>query len=186
MPGFCNYLADSTGWRAGCVHHFADGPSTRRDGAIPFWMVGLAGSARLRGPYCGRRRDDFRGLPSDLYSLKSTGFTGTTGATHLKKVRLGKSGLEVSALAMGSDLIGSKIDRAQSFKLFDFYHEKGGSFLDPANFYSSWMPGCSGWESETTIGAWMRERKNRDEIIISSKLAFDYPGCAGGLSAGEI
>ncbi len=104
----------------------------------------------------------------------------------MNKVRLGKSGLEVSALAMGSDLIGSKIDRAHSFRLFDFYHDKGGGFLDTANFYSSWMPGCSGGESETTIGAWMRERKNRDEIIISSKLAFDYPGCAGGLSAGEI
>lgn len=104
----------------------------------------------------------------------------------MKKVKLGNSGLEVSALAIGSDLIGSKIDRAQSFALFDFYREKGGGFLDTANFYASWLPGCSGGESENTIGAWMKDRKNRDEMVISSKLAFDYPGSAGGLSAGEI
>jgi aryl-alcohol dehydrogenase-like predicted oxidoreductase len=104
----------------------------------------------------------------------------------LKKVKLGTSSLEVSALALGTDLIGSKINRAASFALFDFYKEKGGNFLDTANFYASWLPGFHGGESETTIGAWMKERGNRNEMVISSKLAFDYPECKGGLSAGEI
>ena len=104
----------------------------------------------------------------------------------MKRVKLGKSNLEVSALAMGSDLIGSKIDRETAFKLFDFYKDNGGSFIDTANMYACWLPGCKGGESETTIGAWMKERRNRDEIVISSKLAFDYPGCEGGLSAAEI
>jgi aryl-alcohol dehydrogenase-like predicted oxidoreductase len=104
----------------------------------------------------------------------------------LKKVKLGKSNLEVSALAMGSDLIGSKIDRDTAFKLFDFYSENGGSFIDTANMYACWLPGCKGGESEITIGAWMKERRNRDQIVVSSKLAFDYPGCEGGLSAAEI
>jgi aryl-alcohol dehydrogenase-like predicted oxidoreductase len=104
----------------------------------------------------------------------------------VKRVKLGKSNLEVSALAIGSDLIGSRIDRATAFKLFDFYHENGGSFIDTANMYSCWLPGCKGGESESTIGAWMKERHNRDQIVISSKLAFDYPGCDGGLTAVEI
>lgn len=104
----------------------------------------------------------------------------------MKKERLGKSGLEVSALALGTDLIGSKLNRTTSFGLFDFYREKGGNFLDTANFYASWLPGFQGGESETTIGAWMKERRNRNEMVISSKLAFDYPDSKGGLSAGEI
>ncbi|MGI9073419.1 MAG: aldo/keto reductase [Bryobacteraceae bacterium] len=104
----------------------------------------------------------------------------------MEKVRLGKSKLEVSALAMGTDLIGSKIDRERSYRLFDFYKEQGGTFIDTANFYSSWFPGCQGGESETTIGCWMKERHNRDEIVVSSKVGFDYPGCAGGLRAIEI
>lgn len=104
----------------------------------------------------------------------------------MKKVKLGSSNLEVSALALGTDLIGSKIDQATSFSLFDFFREKGGTFLDTANFYASWLPGFHGGESESTIGAWMKDRKNRHEMVISSKLAFDYPECKGGLSAGEI
>jgi len=94
----------------------------------------------------------------------------------VQKTKLIKSNLEVSDLAMGTDLIGSKIDREASFKLFDFYADEGGNFIDTANFYSSWFPGCHGGESETTIGSWMKERRNRGEMVISSKLAFDYPG----------
>ncbi len=104
----------------------------------------------------------------------------------MKRVKLGKSKLEVSALALGADLIGSKIDRETSFRLLDFYAGKGGTLVDTANFYASWIPGCQGGESETTIGLWMKERKNRDQMVVASKLAFDYPGCSGGLSAAEI
>ena len=104
----------------------------------------------------------------------------------MKTCRIGNSDVTVSALSYGTDLIGSRIDRAMSFRLFDIFQDRGGSFLDTANFYSSWIEGCSGGESETTIGQWMKERGNRDRIQISSKLGFDYPGCAGGLSADEI
>jgi aryl-alcohol dehydrogenase-like predicted oxidoreductase len=104
----------------------------------------------------------------------------------LEKVKLGKSNLEVSALAMGSDLIGSRIDRETSFALFDFFSQQGGTLIDTANFYSSWYPGCRGGESETTIGAWLKARGNRQKMQISSKVAFDYPDCAGGLTAAEI
>lgn len=68
----------------------------------------------------------------------------------------------------------------------DLYQEKGGNFIDTANFYASWLPGCEGGESESTIGAWLTERGNRDQMVIASKVAFDYPGCDGGLSAKEI
>jgi aryl-alcohol dehydrogenase-like predicted oxidoreductase len=104
----------------------------------------------------------------------------------VRRVKLGNSDVEVSALAFGTDLIGSKIDRRRSFELLDFYREQGGNFLDTANFYASWLPGCQGGESETTIGLWMKERGNRQEIVVSTKLAFDYPGSAGGLSSAEI
>ena len=104
----------------------------------------------------------------------------------MEKARLGKSNLQVSALAIGTDLIGSKINIENSFKLFDFYKDQGGNFIDTANFYSSWFPGCHGGESETIIGSWMKARGNREEIVLSSKLGFDYRGSSGGLSAAEI
>lgn len=104
----------------------------------------------------------------------------------MDKVVLGNTDVEVSTLCMGTDLIGSKINKQDSFSLFDFFHEHGGTFIDTANFYASWYPGCEGGESETVIGEWMKTRGNRDNMVISSKLAFDYPGSDGGLSASEI
>lgn len=104
----------------------------------------------------------------------------------MEKVRIGNTDVEVSTLCMGTDLIGSKHDAEKSFTLFDFFYEKGGTFIDTANFYASWYPGCEGGESERTIGEWMKSRGNRQDIVISSKLAFDYPGSNGGLNAAEI
>jgi aryl-alcohol dehydrogenase-like predicted oxidoreductase len=104
----------------------------------------------------------------------------------MKKIKLGASAVEVSALCMGSDLIGSRIDAASSFRLLDLFRERGGTFIDTGNFYSSWVPGCKGGESETTIGAWMKDRGARGDMAIASKLGFDYPGCEGGLNAVEI
>jgi|SRR5579871_3595368 len=104
----------------------------------------------------------------------------------LKKIPLGTSGLTVSSLALGADLVGSKYDQKQSFALLDRFWEAGGNLIDTANFYASWYPGCVGGESETTIGAWLKTRGNRDSVVISSKLAFNYPGSPGGLSRTEI
>ncbi len=104
----------------------------------------------------------------------------------MERITLGKSGVEVSALCFGTDLIGSRISQSDAFRLFDTFFEAGGTFIDTANFYSSWYPGCVGGEAETTIARWMKDRGNRDRMQISSKLAFDYPGCEGGLNAREI
>src|SRR5450631_1224767 len=104
----------------------------------------------------------------------------------MRKLKLGSSEVEVSALCVGTDLIGSKIDRQTSFRLLDLFRESGGTFVDTGNFYAAWLPGCQGGESETAIGLGMKERGNSEEAVIASKMGFDYPGCAGGLSVAEI
>lgn len=104
----------------------------------------------------------------------------------MKTVRLGQTDVEASALCLGTDSIGSRVDVETSFGLLDLFAEHGGTFIDTANFYASWHPGCQGGESETTIGRWLSERGNRDKMVIASKLGFDYPGCDGGLTAGQI
>jgi len=104
----------------------------------------------------------------------------------MRNVKLGNSDVVVSAAAFGTDLIGSRIDRTTSFALLDVFAEAGGTFLDTGNIYACWLPGCAGGESESTIGAWMKERGNRDRMVVATKLGFDYPGCAGRLTAAEI
>lgn len=104
----------------------------------------------------------------------------------MDKVRLGGSDTEVSALCFGTDLVGSRISRETSFQLLDLFRENGGTFVDTGNFYAAWLPGCQGGESESTIGAWMKDRGARDGMVIATKLGFDYPGSEGGLNAAEI
>lgn len=104
----------------------------------------------------------------------------------MKTVKLGNSELEVSQLCMGSDILGSKHDQAKSFAVLDAFRERGGSFLDTGNFYAAWLPGFTGGESETLIGEWLKARGCRDQMVIGTKLGFDYPGSPGGLSADEI
>ncbi len=104
----------------------------------------------------------------------------------MEKLSLGNSGLKVSALAFGTDLFGSKIDEATCFSLLDSFAEQGGTLLDTGNFYASWLPGFQGGESESVLGRWMKSRQNRTELVLATKLGFDYPGSAGGLSETEI
>lgn len=104
----------------------------------------------------------------------------------MNKIRLGSSGVEVSALCLGTDALGSRRDLETSFALLDTFREGGGTFVDTGNFYAAWLEGCVGGESETAIGKWLKERGCRDQMAIATKLGFDYPGCEGGLSAAEI
>jgi aryl-alcohol dehydrogenase-like predicted oxidoreductase len=104
----------------------------------------------------------------------------------MQKLTLGNSTIQVSALCLGTDSIGSKIDRETSFRLLDLFREQGGTFIDTGNFYAAWLPGFKGGESENTIGQWLKERGARRDMVIATKLGFDYPGCSGGLNKVEI
>ncbi len=104
----------------------------------------------------------------------------------MRKVTLGTSGEKVSALCLGAMYLGTRNDAASSFALLDQYVEAGGSFIDTANIYAHWVPGFQGGESETVLGQWMRERGNRQNLFIASKVGFNYPGVGRGLSARQI
>jgi aryl-alcohol dehydrogenase-like predicted oxidoreductase len=104
----------------------------------------------------------------------------------MRTVPLGNTGVEVSAFCLGTMHFGSRTDKETSYRILDRYIEAGGSFLDTANNYAMWVPGYVGGESETLLGEWMRERKNRAQIFIATKVGFDYPGVERGLRARQI
>ena len=104
----------------------------------------------------------------------------------MRTVSLGKTGVEVSAFCLGTMHFGSRTDKETSYQILDRHVEAGGSFLDTANNYAMWVPGYVGGESETLLGEWMRERKNRTQIFIATKVGFDYPGVERGLQAQQI
>lgn len=104
----------------------------------------------------------------------------------MKEVRLGDTETFVSPLCLGTMNFGSRDDFQSSFNILDYYYQAGGSFIDTANSYSFWIPGCVGGESEELLGRWMKKRNNRKDLFIASKVGFAYPGTEFGLKPNLI
>ena len=83
---------------------------------------------------------------------------------------IGQTSLRVSRMCLGGNVFGWTADAQQSFAVLDAFAEAGGNFIDTADMYSSWVPGHTGGESERIIGRWMTTRRNRDHMIIATKV----------------
>jgi len=79
--------------------------------------------------------------------------------------------LSVYPLCLGGNVFGWSADEAESRDVLDRFTAHGGNFIDTADMYSEWAPGNRGGESETIIGNWMRDRGNRNSVVIASKVA---------------
>jgi len=73
-----------------------------------------------------------------------------------------------SPICLGTQSMGSAIDRKHSFQLLDTFFEMGGNFIDTAHVYGDWVPGEKSL-SEKTIGMWVKERGIRSKIMIGTK-----------------
>jgi aryl-alcohol dehydrogenase-like predicted oxidoreductase len=98
------------------------------------------------------------------------------------KRRLGRSDLDVSVLCFGGNVFGWTTDDTQSAAVLDAFVEAGGNFVDSADVYSRWVPGNSGGESELILGRWMKDRGNRQQIVVATKLGSPMGEGKQGLS----
>ncbi|MEM9033198.1 MAG: aldo/keto reductase [Actinomycetota bacterium] len=90
-------------------------------------------------------------------------------------VQLGRSGLFVHALGLGTMQFGWSVDEAGALEVLDAYAEAGGNFLDTADVYSAWSaneggPPNAGGVSEEIIGRWLADRGVRDEMVVATKV----------------
>jgi aryl-alcohol dehydrogenase-like predicted oxidoreductase len=81
-----------------------------------------------------------------------------------------KNRREVSVLALGAMLFGSRTDEETSFAVLDRYVEAGGNFIDTSDNYAFWIDGGQGGQSEELLGRWRKSRGIGDEIVIATKL----------------
>ena len=81
----------------------------------------------------------------------------------MQQVSLGKSGLKVSKICMGTMTFGKEADQETSFAIMDRFMELGGTFLDTADQYSFGV-------SEEVVGNWLKARGNRKEMILATKV----------------
>ena len=84
---------------------------------------------------------------------------------------LGKTGIKVSPLCMGTMQFGWSADEPLAHKILSTAYEAGINFIDTADVYSRWVPGNPGGVSEQIIGRWMKSAGiPRERLVIATKV----------------
>ena len=94
---------------------------------------------------------------------------------------LGRTGLKVSQLCLGTMMFGGKTDEQESFRVIDHAMNEGVNFIDTADVYA-------GNESERILGKALAAEGKRDNIILATKFNFANPADrnARGLSRRHV
>ncbi len=102
---------------------------------------------------------------------------------------LGRTGLKVSELCMGTMQFGWTADETLSFEILSAAYDAGVNFIDTADIYSRWTEGNPGGVSETIIGKWMKQSGiPREKLVIATKVRGEMGDGANdrGLSRAHI
>jgi aryl-alcohol dehydrogenase-like predicted oxidoreductase len=83
---------------------------------------------------------------------------------------LGRTGLQVSEICLGTMQFLWTTDEANSYAVLDAFVDAGGNFIDTADVYSRWAEGRKGGEAETVIGNWLARRGNRADVVLATKV----------------
>ena len=84
---------------------------------------------------------------------------------------LGRTGLKVSELCMGTMQFGWTATEEQAHSILSAAFEAGLNFIDTADVYSRWVEGNPGGVAESIIGSWMqRSGIPRDQLVIATKV----------------
>ncbi|MBQ73844.1 MAG: aldo/keto reductase [Gammaproteobacteria bacterium] len=87
----------------------------------------------------------------------------------MEKRRMGRHGLEVPALCLGTMTFGLQVDESSSRVILDKAHEAGLMFLDTSDAYPLGGTLETMGETESIIGRWMKDKRNRDQLLIATK-----------------
>ncbi|MFP4323110.1 MAG: aldo/keto reductase, partial [Anaerolineales bacterium] len=77
---------------------------------------------------------------------------------------MGRTGLKVSELCLGTMTFGRELDEKDSHAMLDRFAEAGGDFIDTADVYTRGV-------SEEITGRWLKNQK-REDFIIATKVRF--------------
>jgi aryl-alcohol dehydrogenase-like predicted oxidoreductase len=105
----------------------------------------------------------------------------------MEDIKLGRTGLKVSRLCLGTMTFGWSSDEEASFAIMDTALDAGINFFDSADVYSRWIEGNNGGDSEKIIGKWLKTKNRRDIIIATKTRGQVWDGANGqGLSRSHI
>ncbi|MAH74497.1 MAG: aldo/keto reductase [Candidatus Pelagibacter sp. TMED197] len=89
----------------------------------------------------------------------------------MKFKKLGNTNLDVSLICLGTMTWGTQNSEADAFEQMDYSLEHGVNFFDTAEIYAVPPTAETYGKTEKIIGNWFEKRKNREKIILASKVA---------------
>ncbi len=84
--------------------------------------------------------------------------------------RLGRSGIQVSALCLGTMTFGEQNTETEGHRQLDYALDRGINFIDTAELYPVPPRAETQGATETIIGNWLKRRGNRDRVIVATKV----------------
>jgi aryl-alcohol dehydrogenase-like predicted oxidoreductase len=85
----------------------------------------------------------------------------------MEVVNLGRSGLKVSRLCLGTMIFGSQRDEQESFAIMDAAAELGFNFIDVADVYPVPASVQTAGRSEEIVGRWLKGK--RSDFVLATK-----------------
>jgi aryl-alcohol dehydrogenase-like predicted oxidoreductase len=84
---------------------------------------------------------------------------------------LGQSQLRIFPIAINGNAFGPDTNAEKASDILDRYLDYGGNLIDTGDSNTAGL-------SETVIGAWMRSRRNRSELVVATKVgrSLEHPG----------
>ena len=89
----------------------------------------------------------------------------------MKFKKLGNTDLDVSLICLGTMTWGTQNSEADAFEQMDYSLAQGVNFFDTAEIYAVPPTAETYGKTEEMIGNWFVKRKNREKIILASKVA---------------
>ncbi len=83
---------------------------------------------------------------------------------------LGRTGLNVSSIGLGTMTWGEQNTEAQGHAQMDYALERGINFFDTAEVYAVPPKPDTQGSTERIIGTWFKARQNRKEVILATKV----------------
>ena len=85
--------------------------------------------------------------------------------------KLGNTDLNISSICLGTMTWGEQNTQEEGFMQMDYALDQGINFFDTAELYAVMPRQETYGKTEEIIGNWFKERKNRDKVILASKIA---------------
>jgi len=85
--------------------------------------------------------------------------------------KLGDTDLKVSTICLGTMTWGEQNSQKEAFEQMNYAWNNGINFFDTAEIYPSPCFGKTYGSTEKIIGNWFKEKKNREQVILASKIS---------------